>query len=331
MFEKDLTPRSTAMNKQGVKYSFVAVIAVLACLLASCDTMEVVEPPPEEEAPGLFAFSAEFTLDGELRPRIILAPFDNPSAYQIIDDLFGYDPRFSPDKSKILFWGYGEDVGPNAYIYHIDDQSTEPVIDFEEPDSLLTTELETAVWDAAGTGFYFNRRSDLFTDHRTFYYAFEDSIDVFVHNLVQPVDRISPDTLLVKDPGDFFLFVPKSGDLIRLDNPHLDFVASFYSPRSIDWSERRRLFVIVQGQWDTPGSRIAITNLDGSVYRELTSGEYLDHWPRWGPGEEVLFRRVVNDFGGPAEIAAVHVETGEVRTLLRSEDLGASTLYELDY
>ncbi len=100
----------------------------------------------------------------------------------------------------------------------------------------------------------------------------------------------------------------------------------------VDWHDEKRLLVFVDVKERQGDSQIAITNLDGSFYRALTTGAFNDSWPHWGPNDEVLFRRKgKNDSPSPAEIATVHIETAEVRTLLRLEDLGAVDLYFLDY
>lgn len=318
-----------------MKYAFAALLVSLAYLLASCDATEVGEPPPVEEEPGLFVFAAEFNLNRDA--RLVLAPFDDPAGYRILEDLYGFDPRFSPDKSTIVFKGYREDNIQSNYLYDVEGEVTIALLDQEAPNGLLRVESETVVWDEAGSGFYFDLRGDIGNTFVTYYHALGDSSMVFVNNRVSPVERIGRDTLIVKmyvegGPAFFFLDL-RSGELSPLNNPHLDIEAR-WSNRALDWHEEKRLLVFVdvkekEGQRD---SQIAITNLDGSFYRALTTGVFSYGWPRWGPNDEVLFRRKgKRDSPSPAEIATVHIETAEVRTLLRLEDLGALELYFLDY
>lgn len=318
-----------------MKYAFAALIVSLAYLLASCDATEVGEPPPVEEEPGLFAFAAEFPPHRDT--RLVLAPFDDPTGYCILEDLYGFDPRFSPDKSTIVFKGYREDNIQSNYLYDVEGEVTIALLDQEAPNGLLRVESETVVWDEAGSGFYFDLRGDIGNTFVTYYHALGDSSMVFVNNRVSPVERIGRDTLIVKihvEGGPVFFFLDlRSGELSPLNNPHLDIEAR-WSNRALDWHKEKRLLVFVdvkekEGQRD---SQIAITNLDGSFYRALTTGAFNDSWPHWGPNDEVLFlRKGKRDSPSPAEIATVHIETAEVRTLLRLEDLGALELYYLDY
>lgn len=318
-----------------MKYAFAVLIVSLAYLLASCDATEVGEPPPVEEEPGLFAFAAEFPPHRDT--RLVLAPFDDPAGYRILEDLYGFDPRFSSDKSKIIFQGYREDHLQSTYLYDVENDTATALIDVQYPDRRLRTQDETAVWDEADSGFYFNLRGGVTNASVTYYHASGDSSMVFVNGQASPVERIGRDTLIVRmhvEGGFAFFFLDlRSGELSPLNNPHLDIEAR-WSNRALDWHDEKRLLVFVdvkekEGQRD---SQIAITNLDGSFYRALTTGVFSYGWPRWGPNDEVLFRRKgKRDSPSPAEIATVHIETAEVRTLLRLEDLGALELYYLDY
>ncbi len=211
-----------------MKYAFAALIVSLAYLLASCDATEVGEPPPVEEEPGLFVFAAEFLPTRDT--RLVLAPFDDPAGYRILEDLYGFDPRFSSDKSKIIFQGYREDHLQSTYLYDVENDTATALIDVQYPDHRLRTQDETAVWDEADSGFYFDRRGDIGITFVTYYHALDDSSMVFVNDRVSPVERIGRDTLIVRmhvegGPAFFFLDLP-SGELSPLNNPHLDIEAS---------------------------------------------------------------------------------------------------------
>ena len=158
---------------------------------------------------------------------------------------------------------------------------------------------------------------------------------VSITDQASPVERIGRDTLIVRDivdgePAYFFLDL-QSNSFSRVDNLHLD-VEARWPTRSLDWHDEKRLLVFVDVKEGQGDAQIAVTNLDGSFYRALTTGAFNYGWPRWGFNDEILFWRVGRDDPqSPAEIATVNIETGEVRTLLRPEDLGAVALYYLDY
>lgn len=317
-----------------MKYTLIAMIVLPAYLLASCDATEVVAPPVEEE-PGLLAFAAQFSPGDD--PRLVLAPFDDPHAFRVVPDLFVVDPRFSPDKSMLLFPGHRGDYLYEALLYSVARDTATILISVEEPERRLGLQTETVVWDAAGAGFYFDLRDGIADVFETYYYALGDRSIVRFNEQISPVERIGRDTLIVRGRIErrvvFFLFDPRSGGLTPLNNPHLDIEARYVLYRDLDWNEKRRLLAFVEEEEGSRQTRIAITNLDGSFYQELTSGEYADHRPRWGPGNVVVFTRAEATFPprAPATLMTVDVETSEVQPFLSLEDLGAMDLYYLDY
>jgi len=325
------------MTAYKMKYPAVLFLILATLWLTSCDTTGGEDPPPEPEKPGLVAFGAYFS-DTDTY-RVLVAPFDEPTNYRFIDDLEGLDPHFSPDKSNLLFLSLSPGGIINVVaLYDFEQDTTVQLTDVEEFDSLLRAVGKSITWNTEGTGFYYALNMGMGLIHNTYYHQIGDSSIVPIHETALPIERIDRDTLIVENLDEdnniaYYFMDLRTGTSTRMNNPHLEHELSI-GPATLAWNEVRRQLAAVVFDASTGKRQIILTNLDGSFYREVTTGELgnADSYPRWGPNSSVLFLRTESD-RSPARkvIMTVDVETGEVREWLGPEEIGATRLIYVDY
>ncbi len=89
----------------------------------------------------------------------------------------------------------------------------------------------------------------------------------------------SDDTMSTQQPPGFYYMDSSGNYLGRIDNQHFEFIkGDQYSYKKAawrpDWNEELGLVVYSQKDTTFQGTKIAVTNLDGTYYETFTSGQY---------------------------------------------------------
>lgn len=335
-----------------------AAAVLLAGLLAGCDLFgsnENFDVPPER----LVVLTAVYDetipgSDGAPVQRIVLVDFEDPSNYKVVtrsDDAY-VQARFSPGKARLLFRDETvqfEDAGEPFIVYDLERNDLQPI--FSSGTDLIVG--RGAVWNAEGTGFYF-RRTSPFIPPSVFFHRLGSGEVGQIQFKAFPVALKGQDSIIVFSntkkgvpPGalsgkyePFYFLSPEGYYLAHIDNPHLEFIyerrgVAEKAAYSLAWNDKRKLLAFAYSNSAFPGYKIAVTNLDGSYYREYTTGNYIDDHPRWGPdGEFILFdRRGIQDYEyTDYRTMLLNLETGQVREFVEPEVIdGAVALRFPDY
>jgi hypothetical protein len=126
---------------------------------------------------------------------------------------------------------------------------------------------------------------------------------------------------------------------VIIDNPYFEFVwrngLTIKGTVSLEYNHHNGLFAMACLDSTYPGYKLAITDLNGTQYQELTSGDYIDDHPCWGPDHRVIFfdRRDVDDYiGENSTVMAVDIQSGRIWELVNPAALnGATDLSLPDY
>ena len=271
-------------------------------------------------------FNEKNKYDGRNIERLVLLDYNNPENYRVVNDtnfIQVVRPKFSPDKSKILF---GDetlvimDAGPPLFIYNLVDSS---IYNFGRPRLEPLTGIET-VWNLDNSSFYYSNLPAWGFAYIYFYQLSPPS-----QYLVLVPERsafvkamINPNTLLIlkeltfleDEKPEFYLLNLLDNSLGKIDNPYLTYTVNgrMRAASHFDWNSESELLVYSEN------GKISVTNLDGSYYRNYTQGNR-DYYPVWGPeGKTVLFQRGSELRG---RIMVLNVETGEVREFVIPETI----------
>lgn len=151
----------------------------------------------------------------------------------------------------------------------------------------------------------------------------------------------SNDSLVTGQPPGYYLMNTNGNYISRVNNPHLlGRSKSGKLLESYDLDCNSKLGLLVYGESFQSeygiGSKISVTNLDGSYYINYTSGEYYDSEPAWGPEvKTILFERVPLIYASHfthSKIMILNIETGEVREFIIPSFIdGAISLRYPDY
>ncbi len=311
-----------------------------------------------DEMPGRVIMTAVYdSLDtnGNFIEKLVICDYTDPSNFEILtDDSFRVSyPKYSPDKNRILFGDnnrYATEAGPLLVIYDIETRSC----------NLIEYNYSTGfglygsghIWNNDGTGFFYYDVMAVIVIFSTHYYDLTTSSDELVKRgkgsfgEVTPRAVISSDTLMVfsndsvttgQPPG--FYFLDESYNYAkRINNPHLiGYNKNGYLREALglDYDRESGLIVYSEHHTDTIGEKISVTNLDGSYYRNYTSGDFNDLNPVWGyKSETILFMR--NPVGPSrhrdSRIMILDVKSGRVREFVSPSVInGAAGLRSPDY
>lgn len=308
---------------------------------------------PPEDLVALTAVFNEKDETGMYLEKLVLLDYNNPSNYMIVTDTT-YQvirPKFSPDKSKILFgdeFRIYHDVGPPQCIYYHQDRVIQRLL--LHPNSSLPFFALERIWNLDNDSFYFS-------DLPVFWYASIYFFRISPHSVetvlesefkleysVYPIALISPDTLMIlkeftyqeNENPEFYLLNLLDKSLFKINNPYLfntnnkGYKLNAYA---LDWNNELRLFVYGERFQKVKGGighKISVTNLNGNYYRNYTLGAS-DSFPVWGPeGKTILFQKGFN--GLASKIMIIDVQTGDIREFVHPTVInGAAGLRFPDY
>ena len=316
---------------------------------------EGVEGVPLDRLVAVTAVYAEAGSTGAPVQRVVLFDADDPSRYELVTAAGHVNSaaKFGPGKDHLL-WEDESSGEVHDAQFTVFDLPHGPPRGLSE--SIGSAEVELVgrqpVWDAAGAGFYFSRapRPAAPTPSVLYYGLGSRRARVVAgdgaRGGVYPVALISRDTLLVFSgegdatggPVGYYYMSPEGRYLGPVENPRLRYVnrdgvtrQGAFDP---DWDGAQRLLAVSYVDSTLAGYRVAVTDLEGRVWRELTAGDQIDGHPVWGPGgRTVLFdRRAPFDgsFTGYRAMA-VDVVSGQVRALAEPQTFGAVGLRSPDF
>jgi len=328
-------------------FSYCLIGLLTGMVFPACDLLAPEDPPPtppeftvpQERLLALTAVYAETDSNGAPIQRIVLVDADNPSSYTIItkNNHASIQPRFAPDKQRLIF-GDRTTGAVHAPQLVLCDIAADTLIPLYLPDLLpdgrrvpLGAPTEHIVWNSAGTGFYFtNPQSSFSLRQDVLFYDLTRQEITRIHDgngySTYPIGLKGADTLIVFSneapatghPTGFYFMDVAGNYLARIQNPHLELINRnginkkvAYHPR---WSDDHQLLVMAYHDSTFVGYKIVVANLDGSYYREYTSGEYIDDFPEWGPAGTVVFDRVSRgwDPWTAHQVMRLNLETGAV-------------------
>ena len=319
--------------------------------LAACGTAEDegIGGVPSERLAAVVAVYGDVGVTGAPTQRIVLFDTDDPARFEAVTPASGVAvaPVFGPEKRRLLWQdeGTGEVHDAQFTTYALPYGPPQPLFE-----SIGSAQVELVgrepVWDAAGAGFYYHRSPrPAAPTPSVLYYGLAGGRSRVVAGDgtpggVLPVAQISPDTLLVFSgegaatggPIGLYYMGADGRYLGAVENPRLRYVnrdgVIRQAALSPDWDPVRRLLAVAYVDSTRAGYRIAVADLRGRVWRELTDGESIDDHPVWGPGGTILFdrRRPFDTSFAGYRVLAVDVETGQVRTLVEPRVFGATGL-----
>lgn len=340
----------------------LACCLLLASFPISCGILDADDPEPTRETRwiAVTAVYSEINEFGAPIQRIALVDFDQPSNYRVLayDSVTAAErPRLSPNEQFVVFENHVTGLGTSPHISLLD-LETEEVRGLFFGDSgrasiPLQGKLDAFAWDPGGRGFYAAQHGPAGFGAYVYYYdigkaSFEPVGTMTFRSTVVPYGLLGRDSLIVfsddpSAPGSgkgYFIMDLEGRYLARIDNPQLEHINiggitkwGAYYPT---WNDDLKLFTFSRVDSTVRGFKIAVTDLEGSPYREYTSGEeYLDRHPDWGPSGTILFDRVRP--GSPGgwrdyRVMVLQIKKGAVRELVEPAVInGAAGLRFPDY
>ncbi|KPK95540.1 hypothetical protein AMJ80_05005 [bacterium SM23_31] len=320
----------------------VLSLSLFTVVYSFCDN-KLTAPDEEIPAPGyegskvplndVVAVTVRFNppyAGGSTISKLVLLDYNNPTRYKIVGDLYMFAeyPRFSPDKSKILYVdrGKGSRHDPAFLLYDVQNDSIKVL------DSPMHPMGHLPLWKYDCSGFYYT--NSYFAG--TMFFRFSTKIREWISSekgyIYYPLDIKGTDTLIVNGKnteGDEKIrgvyFTDHEGSCLTLiNNPYLETSKIF--GKFLRWSNDLGLIVYVENDTTLGGTKISVTNSDGSYYRCYTSGEFNDTSPVWGPeSKTILFER-------GRIIYIIDIETGDISEFATSYFIyGAHGLSYPDY
>lgn len=324
-------------------------LILLLCWLPGCDFVgDDAFDVPTERLVAMTAVYDEVNDNGSAVQRLVLADFENPANYQVLSQAgtFASEPRFSPDKRKLLFVdrsGASTFSGGQITLLDLESGAERPLF-FDTEDggqAALQGSLKGLVWEPDGTGFY-SAQSGVAGLLVAYHYDLsEQSFRVFAQTeggaTVIPYGRKGQDSILVlsnemqaPDGAGFYFVDGDTGQYLeRIKNKKLGF-------RALEPAYNNTLNLIAFQDIDSTGATVlAVTNLDGSFFEEYGATESKVYTsPQWSPGSTVLMDcrpRTTTDYK-TYRVMIANIETGEVRTFVEPETInGAVGLRTPDY
>lgn len=270
--------------------------------------------------------------------KLVIADFYNPSNFTILSpDTVGFTvpPKFSPDKSKILFAVISREVLHNYQFYCYDLISQK--IWALEKNSLEPTDRFVygvyPIWNSEESGFYFSKSSS-FAGRTVLFYNFYDKSEQLLRpyssSSVYVVGIAGKDTLIVfsndrKFDGQWgHYFTDKNLNYIRrIKTQYLDMIIKngviVKFSNFADWRKDLNLIAFSETDSTARGYKISVSDFEGNYYRSYTFGEYIDDHPVLSPdGKFILFdRQALDDYRGEkSKLMVINRETGEVKEFI---------------
>jgi hypothetical protein len=341
--------------------------AIVSCALtliaATCDTTggdPDFDDVPLERLVAATAVYAQTDAGGAPIQRIVLFDYDNPRLFRVIsrEDHISEQPRFSPDKRWIVFGDktIGAVHAPRLVLYDLRTGLADTLWWGPSTTFPLVASPAHIVWGDDSEGFYFTNPEQAFSIRQDVLYYERASGNVSTVHYGQeysviPIGLKGSDSLIVVSNEEPATGKPLGYFLMNLNG---EYIGSIDHP-SLSWTIRARDGVTTKGfigwSWNDQAKllafsyydstlvrkrKIAIADLNGLTYEELTSGEYYDDYPVWGP-RSTLFAIRAPEFGTDTweefKLISINVQTGTITTFSEYPDLfnGALGLTFVDY
>lgn len=339
-----------------------ALILLLGLTFVACDSAAVQcdendlscnpkdEPPPQDpppkEEPGIAVYSVNLK-DGSR--RVESAPFDAVDLATIISPAVGWfeNPRLSNSGQLVLYLGVeGVQHAGEPYLTDLETGDTQPLRMFQvDQTNPIFPDMETVVWEASDTGFFYSQRSGISGSPSLWHYSLLDYSKTLLRDTESTsYTLIGTDTLVAKlydSPVTYtgFDLLNLSGQeigTIEIDSLSVMFGDEPGGAVTIpSWNPIRRLLTFELWFRNQEGILIAICDKEGENFRIISNhgGTYLDTRPRWGPNGIIIFERAVpsNDWTTTATLMSFDIDTNKLSVYLASQSIaGAKGIQHFD-
>jgi Tol biopolymer transport system component len=271
---------------------------------------------------------------------LIAINYNNPKEFKLLGSdttAFG-NIRLSPDGSMISYSDvYATGVGSTPWlgIYNTQTKTRELLIDKRYDASLVGNSRVGVVWDKDSSGFYYTNPTQAFDNtHAVWYYDLQTEMASIIKEVreqsIIPIGLMGGDTLIVTsnefDTLNYYTMSLEGEYIKRIDNPHLEYVVIDGIRKKgfseVSWNDSLKLFA---GSYNDNAEfdrfKIAVTDLEGDVFKEFTNGEYRNTHPRWTRDGKIIFAEQ-RDLTKPhvdSELKLLDPETSEITDFFSEE------------
>ncbi len=364
--------RFSLMVKRATTTAVIPVLLLLlSSAVSGCSLTEEELQQPVDRWIAMTAVYEESLESGAPVQRVALVNFDDPRRYRILarDSLTAaHRPRLSPNREWLVVENHVTSFGSSAWLnlINVTSEVVIPLLSITDGpirEAPLYGTLSAHVWKPDGTGFYGTRFEvvpvsfEYWAEYDGESYGSDGTQEAT--NFGLPYGLKGADSLLVlaaapdgsSSVGFHFLNGRTYDYLEPIDNQHLQFVPRAGNPGTPEWDGWKHQVhnpalnnesgliayrLIADAEEESSPSRrgIAVTNMDGTFYREFDSGDFFDGYPRWGPGGTVLLDRrpLRSKDWRDHRVMVLDIETGEIRELVEPHIIdGAAGLRLPDY
>jgi|TARA_R110001599_G_scaffold1889_4_gene9924 Tol biopolymer transport system component len=262
---------------------------------------------------------------------IIAINYDNPKEFKLLlsDSSTYYNLNLSPDGEKLLYSDVyaGSGTSPIYGVYNIDTKKKTLLDDEGWP--VFGHESLDPVWDTNSAGFYFTNPVQAFSiDQSVLYYNLETKkgrlIKESYPHAIAPLGLLGTDSLFVYsneyDSLPYYRMSTEGEYGKVINNPYLEFITEngLWQKGVIDfdWNDSLKLITasyLNQAEFDK--FKIIVTDLEGTFFKEFTSGVYFNRNPTWTKDGNIIFteQRDLYDTQIDSELKIIDLETGEIR------------------
>lgn len=290
---------------------------------------------------------------------VVVTTAENPAASKVISPPGNFGrPSFSPTLDRVAFKDFDD-----GYEYIFDEVTDSAYQAFAwsaiggSPTDLfpILPDSNAVLWNRYGTNIYYTRTPYSRYWGVSWYMRSALGFNVDNGNWGQltrsyiPLARMEDARLAGIGFGynsvrSLVLYDLRKPGKVKLTSPYLYYDAGGSKPgyffEEADWSDELELFVLScyeQGMHDK-ARYLAVTDLDGTFFLKLTSGDHTDINPRWAPNGPVtsrwsasgtiIFQRYDNPIDAENQINSsileLNLDTQEIRELISKEDYTGS-------
>ncbi len=274
---------------------------------------------------------------------IIAINYDNPKEFKLLtSDTASYNNlRLSPDEEKLIYtdkYETGLGSAPQLGLYNTRTGKKQLLYELIGTRNFPLTGHESinVVWNKKSDGFYFTNPAQAFSGLQSvFYYDLETKkaniLKEAQPNAIVPLSLFGADTLFIfSNEFDSLAYyrMSQQGEYInRIKNPFLKYINidGLWKRGLIDfdWNDSLKLFTasyLNQDEFDR--FKIIVTDLEGTIFEEFTSGIHANRNPTWTKDGNIIFteQRDLYDTQIDSELKIIDLETGEIRAFFSKKE-----------
>ncbi|MBO6622665.1 MAG: PD40 domain-containing protein [Balneola sp.] len=274
---------------------------------------------------------------------IIAINYNNPKEFKLLaSDTSSYNSlRLSPDGEKLVYtdkYVTGLGSAPQHGLYNTVTGKKEllNVTMGGREDALIGHESINVVWNEDSDGFYYTNPNQAFSAIQSiFYYDMEtQKVNIIKESrphAIYPIDMISKDTLFVFsnefDRHSYYIMTLKGEYIRKINNSNFEYVNTdgLWKKGLIDfeWNDSLQLFTASYFNQDQFARfKIIVTDLEGSIFEEYTTGVHANRNPTWTSDGNIVFteQRDLYDTQIDSELKIIDLETGKITPLFSKRD-----------